>query len=411
MREIDVRRTVLSNGLRIITMTRDSEVFSMGIGIKAGSLYEDRNNNGISHMVEHMLFKGTSRRTMDELNNDIEKLAGDMDIYTTYHQTVMTVNIMKDRAKECIDIVGDMLTNASFPAKELSLEKKVIMEEIKMAKDDPEDRSYLGLYKAAFPDTWYKYHIAGTLSSVKAINRDMLMEFYKSYYIPGNTVICIVSSFTHEEAVQMIERSMGRWDAGEPVNFQDIKRSIVPRKVKSSKKGIGQTHILYGFDADGLDRREEVALALINKKIGSGPNSLLFKELRDRKGYAYSVYSGMDLEKNIKLFYMYAAISEDNLRDSISIMDDVILRFKNGDIMLDEEGIRLIKDMFLTDVAIAMESPSHIVDYMLDGELNHNNPLEYQNVLSIMDTIDLSLLKSVIQKVLKDPIINILSPR
>lgn len=411
MRDINMQKTVLPNGLRVITLTRDSEIFTLEVGIRAGSLYEDRDINGISHMVEHMLFKGTLKRTAEELNNDIEKLAGDLDIYTTYHQTVMNASIMKYKAEECISLISDMLMNASFPQKELSLEKKVITEEIKMAADDPEDRSYLGFYKAAFPISYHKYNIAGTASSVRGIKRDMLVDFYSRYYVPSNTVFCIVSSYSHEEVLDIINKALGSWEDRNKPHLPEMERDFVSKKVVSHKKGIGQTHILYGFDIKGLDRREEVALALLNKKIGSGPNSALFKELRDKKGYAYNVYSDMDVENNIKMFYIYSCISPENMKDTLAIIDNIIERFRHGDLAPGDEDIKLIKDIFLTDVTIALESPSHIADYMLDGELNHGDPLEYRNVLSLMDTITSADIRAVIDKALKNPVVHILSPK
>lgn len=410
MKNIHVEKTILQNGLRVVTLTRESGVFSLGVGIRTGSLYENRENNGISHMVEHMLFKGTSGRTMDRLNDEIEKLAGDLDIYTTYNETVLTVSVIKNKAGDCLDIVSDMLMNASFPEKELGMEKRVIIEEIKMAKDDPEDMAYLGLYKAAFPETWHRYHIAGTVSSVKSIKKEKLEEFYRSYYTPEGTCICVVSSYTHQEVVDMVSHYFGPWKSAGARLSEPVREAMHIKKVTSRKKGIGQAHVLYGFDIHDMSRREEVALALLNKKIGSGPNSVLFKELRDKRGYTYTVYSDMDLVKGIKMFYIYSGLSMENLKDTIRVIDNVVSGFREGKLWVDEEGIGLIKDIFMTSVAVAMETPSHMVDYLLDGELNYGNPLEYQNILSIMKDITPDDVKYVAQKILNDPVIYILSP-
>ena len=411
MRHFDAKKTILQNGLTIITSNKDSDIFSIGIGIKVGSIYEDEENNGISHMLEHMLFKGTTKRNMDNLNDDLERLAGDIDIYTTYHHTVLTCNVMSNMAKDCIEIISDMLMNAVFPLKQFNLEKKVIIEEIKMSKDDPEDCSYLGLYKAAFPKSWYKYHIAGTIKSVKSIKNNTLKEFYRSYYVPNNTVICIVSSYCHEDVIEMVECFFRDWARKDVKKLEDRNEIVSNQKVIQHKKGIGQSHVLYGFDIQKLDKKEEIALALLNKRIGAGPNSIIFKELRDKKGYAYSVYSDIDFMDNIKMFYIYAGISEENLKNALAIIDNVILKFVNGEYKIDENGIRVIKDIFLTDTVIAMESPTHIVDYMLDGELGYKDPLEYQKILILMDSINLDDIKNVIDKVFKNPIIHVLMPK
>jgi predicted Zn-dependent peptidase len=411
MKKISVNKTVLQNGLTVITSYRDSDIFSMGVGIKVGSFYESESNNGISHMIEHMIFKGTAKRDVDKLNDDIEKLAGNFDIYTTYHQTVLTLDVMKNKGKDCFEIVSDMLMNSTFPEKEFKLEKKVIVEEIKMAEDDPEDCSYLGLYKEAFPEKYYRYNIAGTIKSVRSINLDMLHKFYNEYYIPDNTVICVVSSYSHEEIINMIEQYFGNWQRGNTSYLKHEEQQIIPKKVVRHKIGMTQTHILYGFDIQHLNKREEFALTLLNEKIGAGANSVLFRELRDRKGYAYNVYSDIDFIPNLKMFYIYAGISEENLNDTLSIIDSVVERCRNSALELDEKSIMLVKEKFLTDTAIALESSSHIVDFLLGGEMDYGNPIQYQDFLENIDGITVDHIKAVANKVFINPIIHILSPK
>jgi Predicted Zn-dependent peptidases len=410
MREIDVKKQILKNGLRLVTTHRDSDLFSIGVGIRAGSLYEDENNSGISHLIEHMLFKGTNKRNIDRLSDDIEGLAGDLDIYTTYHETVLTASIMKYRSRECLEIIADMFMNSTFPEKELRLEKKVIIEEIKMTRDDLEDWSYMGLYKSAFPDSWHRYNIAGTIKTVRSIKRNTIIDFYRSFYVPRNTVICIASSYTHDEVFKMVDEFFGSWDGGDRKEVSVGEYNILSQKIIRHKKGIEQAHILYGFDIHSLTRKEQVALAMLNKKLGSGTNSILFRELRDRKGYAYSVYSDMDLIKGIGMFYIYAAISKENLKGATSLIDDIIRKFRDGLLTVDEKSIELINNMYYTDTAEAIESPSHIVDYLLDGEIGHDNPLEYQNVLSMIKTINTGEIKEVGSKVLRNPVVHILLP-
>lgn len=410
MRWIDIKKRILSNGMRLITVKNESDLFSIGVGIRAGSLFEDECDSGISHMIEHMLFKGTSSRDVEKLNDDMERLAGDIDIYTTYHETVLTAGVMKDKARDCLDIISDILMRSIFPPKELNLEKKVIVEEIKMTKDDLEDFSYLGLYRAAFPDRWHKYMIAGSIKSVRSMKRQSLIDFYKSFYVPKNTVICIASSYDNSEILNMVENFFGEWQGGDQKEIPDECHPVVPQKVVRRKKGIEQAHILYGFDISGLSRREQIALAVLNKRIGSSPNSILFREMRDKKGYAYNVYSDMDLIKGIGLFYIYAAVSRENLKKSTALIDDIVSRFNKGLTAVDDESIKTIREMFQTDYAASMESPTHTVDYLLDGEIGYGSPLEYQNVLDIMESINADDVRNIANKLLKDPVIHILQP-
>lgn len=410
MKQIEINKTILPNGLNVITSYREGNLFSMGVGIKAGSLYENVNNNGISHMIEHMIFKGTTNRNLDALSNDIERLAGDFDIYTSYNQTVLTIDTMKKHGRDSLNIVSDMLMNASFPLKEFRLEKKVIIEEIKMTKDDPEDWSYLGLFKTAFPERSHKYHIAGTIKSLKGINIDMLKEFYRDYYVPNNTVICIVSSFTNDEVLEMVNEFFSSWQEKQ---VEEIKEDLVdfkPCKVIRHKKGIGQAHLLYGFDIQDLSPREEVILSLINEKIGGGANSILFKELRDKRGLAYSLYSDIDFINNLKMFYIYAGISEENLVPVMEVIDSIINKLKKREIVINEASIDLLKEIFYTNTEIRLESSSSIVDYLIDGVINYHNPLEFKSVLDTIKEIGYEDVMKVIDKVFKEPIIHVLLP-
>lgn len=410
MKDANFNSTVFKNGLKLISYYKKSNIFSMCLGIGVGSLYECQENNGISHMIEHMLFKGTKKRSMEELNYDIERLAGNFDVYTTYNHTAFDIDIMKEKAESCIEIVSDMLMNSVFPEKEFMLEKKVIVEEIKMDEDDAEEQAYLGFYKHAFPKEWYKFYIAGTIKSVKGIKLQSLKDFYKRHYIPENVTICITSSYSHKELEKIITRYFGEWEVSSAKEGLVGNYIFAPGVYERQKKGISQGHIIYGFDIRNLNRREEAALTIISKKLGSGGNSILFRELRDKRGYAYSVYSDIDFVSNFKMFNIYAGVSKQNIRDSIIVIDEIINKLKTSTLKISREDIELIRDMFITDTEIALESSSHIADYMLDGEINYGNPMEYMDFLMELEAIGEEDVKRLIEKIFNNPAVHILIP-
>lgn len=402
MRKIDTRESVLHNGLKVISVHTDSDIFTIGSSIKTGSLYESKYENGISHLIEHMLFKGTKKRSAAALNEDIERLAGDIDVYTTYNYTSLNASVLKTNAEKCIEIIADMFINAAFPSKELKLEKNVIAEEIKMDKDNIEDITYEGLYKLAFLDNAYKLNITGTLKTVKAISRRNIIDYYKKNYIPKNTIICTVSSYSHEEIVQIIKKYFYIWNNEEQnrssfnFNFRDL---ILPCTKTKKKSGITQCHILYGFDINNLSRKEEIILTIINRKLGGGSNSILFKELRDNKGYAYNVYSDMDFTEGIKLLFIYTAVSKDNLKDTIKAIDGIISKFGQDDNIFNELDLKTMKDIFNTEIVAALESPHDMIDYLLNGEINYNNYKEYEYFLSEIDNIKLEDIYILMKKI------------
>lgn len=407
----DFKNVTLENGLKLITVRNESSIFALEAGIRAGSLYENSGNNGISHLIEHMLFKGTSNRDRDRLNGDIEGLAGDFDIYTTYQETVLTAEVLKERGERCVDIVADMLMNASFPRSEFNMEKKVIIEEIKMTKDDLEESCYLGMYKSVFPKTWYRYHIAGTIKSVRSLKLEDVKDFYRRYYSPSNASLCIASSFSHDEVRDIVERYFSSWSGGRVVLPDTRECPSAPARIIRHKKNIEQAHILYGFDIGGLDRHGQAALSMINKRLGGGGNSILFRELRDKRGYAYNVYSDMDLNGMIGMFYIYAAVSQENLSAASATIDRTVDEFADSDVPIGSETLELIKDIFVTNLSIAMESPSDMIQYIMEGEMEYGDPLEYQRMLSIMDSISVRDIRDTARRILKNPFIHILCPR
>lgn len=411
MKEIKINKTILPNGLRVISSQREGELFSMGAVIMVGSMYEDINNNGISHFLEHMLFKGTMSRSLEGLSNDIEKLAGDFDIYTSYDHTVMTIDTLNKHSENSIELFADMFMNASLPKKDFMLEKKVIIEEIKMAKDDPEDFSYLSLLKKAYPDNFHWFNIAGNIKNVRSIKHNQLQDFYKTFYIPENTSICITSSYSHSEVLTLIEKYFGSWKAGKKTPIEEVFLPFKNGSATSYRKGLGQVHVMYGFDIQSLNKKEEVILALINEKIGGGANSYLFRELRDNRGYAYSLYSDMDYIKNLKMFYIYAGISKENLKGTLEVIDDIIKKLKSNDLRIEEDNLELLKEIYYTNTTISLESSSSVVSYMINGEINAGNPEDYKEAFSIIKACTIEDVRQVIQKVFTEPLIHILMPR
>lgn len=410
MNKNKLKKSTLKNGLKVISYEVEGNIFSLGFGVKVGSLYEDEKVSGISHLIEHMLFKGTKNRDIDEFNRDLEELATEIDIYTSYDQTVLGIDVIKTKGRKTLEIVSDMIINPLFDEKEFKLEKKVILEEIKMGEDDPEDIAYQGLYKEAYSEKWHNYYIAGTLKSVKATSLGEVTDYHKKYYVPNNSLICIASSYSHGEVVSMVEEYFGNWEKGEITEIKEEYLSIPNKKIKRHKKGISQSHVIYAFDLKDLTREESIILTLLSEKIGSGGNSILFKELRDKRGLAYSVYSDIDFMKNLKLLYIYAGVSQENIDETCEVIDEVVNYIKN-DFTINENSLSLLKERFTIDTEVTLQSTSNIVEYILQGEIEYDNSLEYLEVLKIMNNVTIDQIENISKKVFNNPLIYILSPK
>ena len=211
----DIKKHKLENGLEVITIKKDTQISSINIGVKVGALNESLNEKGISHYIEHMLFKGTEKRTFQKLNDDLEALGGEYNAYTDFSQTVYSISCLEDELKSAIEILSDMLICSKFPEEEIEKERGVILAEIRSSKDSVEDFSFKKINEVAFKNSSLRYDVAGLDENVKRFNKKELYDYYKKYYIPNNSLITMVSSLSHEEAFEEISKHFSKWEANE----------------------------------------------------------------------------------------------------------------------------------------------------------------------------------------------------
>ena len=230
-----------------------------------------------------MLFKGTSSRNYEKLNDELEFLGGEYNAYTDYTSTVYTISCLEDEMKNAIEILGDMIINSSFKEKEIEKERGVILAEMRASKDDIEDLSFKKINEIAFEKSPLKYDVAGLEKNVKGYKRDDLVKFYNKYYVPGNSLITIVSSFDHEEVLGEIDKIFGAWKEGNVFEKEIISEKNNPCIVESTKENIEQNTIVYLYTFHDLDKEFELPLRILNHRLGESSNSLLFREVREKK--------------------------------------------------------------------------------------------------------------------------------
>lgn len=220
----DENTIILPNGLKVITIKKDTRLASINIGVNIGSLYEDEKELGMSHFVEHMLFKGTKNRSNEQLNRELEFLGGDYNAYTDYISTVYSITCLDEEFEKGIELLSDMILNSSFDEKEMKKEKGVVLSEIKSDKDDIEDLSISRTHEYAFDKSALRNSIAGTEEHVKGFKRKQVYDFYKKYYTPDNCVIVTVSAFSHEQMQKIITDLFGKWEGKSHKKAKIIKR-------------------------------------------------------------------------------------------------------------------------------------------------------------------------------------------
>ena len=404
----DVKKHKLKNGLEIITIKKDTQISSINIGIKVGALNESISEKGISHYIEHMLFKGTKNRTFQKLNDDLEALGGEYNAYTDFSQTVYSISCLEEELKNGIEILSDMLVNSTFPSEEIEKERGVILAEIRSSKDSVEDFSFKKINEVAFKKSALRYDVAGLDENVRSFTRKELYEYYKKYYIPNNALITMVSSLSHEEAFEEISKHFSKWEPKESIKLvvKDEKNRHI--KKVTTKDNIELCTIIYLFTFYDLDKKYELPLRILNHRLGESANSLLFREVRENRGLAYDIYSHLDITQNVRTLYVYTAVDEEDIDDAASAIEEIFKDIKFRKIIIGENDLNIMKKVHKTAVISTLEDSVELCSYILSQSLEGEDIFEFLKDMDSLNTITADEIYEVANKVLNNPTIHIL---
>ena len=404
----DIKKHLLPNGLEILTIKKDTQISSINIGIKVGALYEKVNEKGISHFIEHMLFKGTNKRTFQALNDELEALGGEYNAYTDFTSTVYSISCLEEELINGIEILSDMVTSSVFLQEEIEKERGVILAEIRTSKDSVEDLSFKRANEVAFKKGPLRYDVAGVEKNVKKFNHKDLYTFYKKHYIANNSVITMVSSFEHEEALKMIQEHFGEWKSGDITSLKVKDEKNVKTKEITVKENIELNTIIYLYTFYELDKEYELPLRILNHRLGESSNSLLFREIRENRGLAYDIYSHLDVTKHVKTLYIYTAVDEEGIDSAMEAIDETLLGIKEGKIEIGEKDLNIMKKVHKTAVVSTLEDPVELCSYILTQSVEGEDIFEFLDDMDSLNNITKDKIYNVANKVLNNPTIHIL---
>lgn len=404
----DINKEKLQNGMRAIYVKKNTEIISINIAIKVGAMQENIKQKGISHFIEHMIFKGTKNRDNELLNEELESMGGEYNAYTDYDATVFTVSSLKEEIETSLNLLSDMMMNANFPQKELEKERSVILSEMRSDKDDIESFSFKMVNEIAFSKSQLKYDVSGLEKNVKKFTREELMEYYKKYYSPSNAIIVVVSPFDHNYISNLVNKYFSCWKGENVKEAHMIEEKNIKRKVITQKNQIEQCAIIYLYTFYDLKKEDELPLRILNNRLGESSNSLLFREVREKRGLAYDIYTNLDISKNIKTLYIYTEVAKYDIEKAIKAIDETINKILDGRINLGEKDLKVMKKVHKTAVFSTMEDSNELCSYVLNQELDDEDIFEFIDDMKKLDNVDVSSLRNIARKVLKDPTIHIL---
>lgn len=402
------KETILNNGLTLISIKKDTRIASVNLAVKIGSIYEDDHEKGISHFIEHMLFKGTVNRSNEQLNNELEQLGGEYNAYTDYISTVYSSTVLCEELDKSLELLSDMAINSVFSKEELEKERGVILAEIRSSKDDIEDYSFREINSTAFKKSPLRYDTMGEEKTVKNFTRKELLNFYSKYYVPNNSCIVVVSSYEHTEIIELVNKYFKNWRRKNLCNKEIILEENIPIKRVHTKKDIEQSTIMYLYTFHSLPKEMELVLKILNHRFGESSNSILFRELREKRGLAYDVYTDLDLTKEVKTLYIYTSVAKEDVDETLEVIDKCINDIKNELIVFDNRAIELMGKILKTSVAATMEDSAALCSYVLGQILEEQDIYEFQSDINRLQDIKKEDIYKVARIVFKSPTVHIL---
>ncbi len=391
------KKHVLENGLTII----GEEIpyvksISLGVWINAGSRIEDEEISGVSHFIEHMLFKGTRNRTSKQIASEIDNLGGQINAFTSKECTCYYVKLLDSHIDIGIDVLSDMILNSKFNEDDLDKERSVIIEELKMYEDSPEDLAYDLLTENIYKHDPLGMNIIGTEESLKRLNREKLLDYFNKYYVPNNSVIAISGNFNFDEIINKIEEKFKVWKKRD-VNV-DIKKAEFKSCFLTKNKDIEQVNLAMSLEAVPIESDKEVyALAVINTVFGGSISSRLFQKIREEKGLVYSIYSSQSLYRKCGELGIFASMSNEHLKEVYeSIIEEIKIMKKY---YLTDQEIKESKEQLKGSYILGLESTSSRMMSIGRALLLNSKVESTDDILKSIDNVDRETVKIVIDKI------------
>jgi len=380
----------LDNGLTLLSQNMPNlRSISIGAWVLVGSRYEKPSNMGISHFIEHSVFKGTKKRNALQIAKCLENVGGSLNAFTGKEHTCYYANILSEDLPLAVDVISDLIFNATFDEKEIEKEKQVVIEEIKDTEDTPEEFIQDHFYAQIFKNHALGHQILGTSHTVANFTHRQLQDFYMKYYVPSNIVVSVAGNFNQAELIKLVARKF-RFLRGStnrsywPNGFKAYRNKQFKGVRDHVKKKISQAHICLGLpiNISYLNNRKFEWLAL-NTILGGGMSSRLFQKVRERHGLAYSIYSFVDFMYDTGLFGVYLSTDKTKLDKSIQLVRHELQRLTDQPIKPNE--LKMAKSQIKANLLFGLESTSTRMIRLAKNEIYLGKKL---NIADITDTIN-----------------------
>jgi predicted Zn-dependent peptidase len=398
------KKTVFANGLTLLS-ERHSEYRSLSIGVwvKVGTRHERPHEAGASHFLEHMLFKGTKNRSALDIAREVDRVGGDFNAFTAREYTCFHLLLLGRDIELGLDILSDIILNSDFNAEEMERERKVILQEIAMVEESPEELAH-----DLFSEYCYKRHglgrpILGTERSIKKMKRGELVRFFKKHYRPDQLVISVSGNIKHDQLKRKLKGlSRGRWHKGPgvPEDGPVLEKPVIQSGRWWVERPTEQVHLVWGVEGPTYASRDRFAAFLLNVYLGGGMSSSLFQEIREKNGLAYTVYSSLSPYKDSGMFSIYAATGMAQIPLCLRLIEECVSKLQRD--LLSEEELLIIKDNMKGTIQLSSDSVESRMSSIAKNEIFFGQYYGVDEVCKMVDQVTPQDIRRVARKLLRD---------
>ncbi|OFW15568.1 MAG: peptidase M16 [Acidobacteria bacterium RIFCSPLOWO2_12_FULL_66_10] len=384
MSDSPIVRDVLDNGLRILTerMTQVRSI-SIGVWLTRGSRHESAERGGIAHFVEHMLFKGTASRTAEDIAQAIDSIGGQLDAFTAKEYASYYIKVLDEHLPLAMDILADIVRNPAFSPEDVEREKKVVVEEIKMVEDTPDD-----LVHELFTQGFWENHplgrpILGTKDTVESFGADGLRGYFSNVYTAKNLIVSAVGNLEHDRVRDLVAKKFGSLtQPGDPA--QDEAPSVTP-KILIRNKELEQSHLCVGVSSYPQSHDDRYASYVLNTLLGGSMSSRLFQNVREKRGLAYAVFSGLSAYRDAGSFTIYAGCSNDAVGEVLDLVVEELRGVKNSTVP--DAELRRSKDHLKGSLMLSLENTASRMSHLARQEIYFDRQCGLDETLSGIEQV------------------------
>ena len=398
--ERNLRRTVLPNGLIVLTERMDHlRSVAMGVWIKSGSRCEPAETNGISHFVEHMVFKGTRSRSALHIAREMDSIGGNLDAFTGKETICFNVKSLAEHVPIALDVLSDLVLNPTFASGDIERERGVILEEIKIDEDNPDV-----LVHELFTQNFWKDHplgkpILGTTATVGKLDQDKLFGYHKERFLGGNMIFSAAGNLEHDQFVQAVAEKFSAMSIGEAKCTEEAPEASA-RIVLRNKKALEQVQICLGVPAPPITDNNRYITLILNTVLGGGMSSRLFQTIREERGMVYSIYSDLNPYRDAGTLCIYAGTS---VGKALEVVDLILVELRKlKEAPLSDEELTRAKDQVKGNILMGLESSNSRMANLARQEMYFQQFFTVEEITARIDTVDAAQVQAMAQR-LFDP--------